>query len=80
MVVNVQRPGRNFRARISSFLRLLWILLGDSLKFQQLRRQICQESVPLEALVELAHPLIENIEGLLLFLLDEGAPRTLARQ
>lgn len=66
MVVYILGPARNLGTRIGTGLRLLGVLLVRSLKFRKLRRQIREESVALEALVVLAHALVENVEGLLL--------------
>lgn len=71
--------------------RLVVIFVGDSVssnvalrelgvvavQMLQVRRNIGQQSVVLKTLVEIAHPLVENVERLLLFQLANCPPGSL---
>jgi uncharacterized membrane protein required for colicin V production len=80
VVVNIEGSLRHLGAQVGALLGLLLaIFIIVLLKLPQMRRQIRQQRVVLETLVHVAHPLIENVERLLLLKLDNSASSPLAR-
>jgi hypothetical protein len=81
VIVNIEGSLRDFRAEVGALLRPLscTIFIVIRPKFPQMRRQIRQERIVLVSLVEVAHPLVEYVELLLLLELNHSAPRPLLR-
>lgn len=81
MIVNIEGSLRDFRAEVGALLGPLscTILIVIRPKLPQMRRQIRQERIVLVGLVEVAHPLVEYVERLLLLELNHSAPRPLLR-
>ena len=67
MIVNIERSQRHLGAQVGALLGLWFaIFIIVLLKLPQMRRQIRQQRVVLEALVQVAHPLIKYVERFLL--------------